>query len=725
MAGRQDIEAGRSFVRLYLKDDMTKALIKSLRSAGQAAQDLGASIAKVGAPIAAAGGAITAAMGAALTHFAAVGDQLDKMSLRTGVTGSALAELGFAAEQSGANIGSIESMIRKMQKTIGDAATGSKSQIEAFDQLGLSIESLQGLTPDQQFEAIGDAVGKIEDPTMRAAAAMDIFGRSGTELLPMLGSIKSLRQEARDLGIVPAQEEIANAAKVTDAINRVRRVSMAMLFDVGAALAEPVLSGMEAVKRVGVTVGRFVKENQGLIRSVAAVGAGLLAAGTAITAFGGAIVGIGVALSATATAVATLAGVAATAFAAIASPIGIATAAVIAGVAAWARYTESGQNAVAYIKGGLTSLLGTAREIFGAMFDAIAAGDLKLAGEIAMTGLRLVVLQGLSALSQAVGGIAGDVFGTIGQQMLGGDFAGAWQTAIDAMSMAWASFAESVVTTFTTAAEAVVNTWQRTVGAITDQILESAANGGIGQLALAGTGINLSQEQARAELADRQRRSNIQATQPALIAEIKAELEAARAAGDTEMVAVREKQLAAEEKTLRDAQRAPSTSFLDEVQAAARETIRGQADAMRQSLDRLATSARDRTDAATGRLSDRTQGGAAIDTSDLARRFDELAAMASERRASLAVASTDAASEPVAQGVQKARGMFELGPTFSAAAAVSAGFGGQNPQQQMAADIREQKRIAAEQLAIDRETLEATKQLTNETMQMRQGLVYA
>ena len=94
---KADIMAGRAYVSLYAKNDISKAL----KTAQKDLQAFGSSLVGIGAKVAAMGVGIVGSLTGAVAHFASVGDALDKMSQRTGVSGTALAELGFAAEQSG------------------------------------------------------------------------------------------------------------------------------------------------------------------------------------------------------------------------------------------------------------------------------------------------------------------------------------------------------------------------------------------------------------------------------------------------------------------------------------------------------------------------------------------------------------------------------------------------------------------------------------------------
>jgi serine/threonine protein kinase len=121
-----------------------------------------------------------------INDFAELGDMFDKMSQRTGVSVEALSGLKFAAEQSGASIETVETGIRNMQRVLLDVQQGSSTAATTLQMLGLNIQQLQTLSPEQQFLQMAQAISKVQDPSRQAALAMELFGKSGTQLLPML-----------------------------------------------------------------------------------------------------------------------------------------------------------------------------------------------------------------------------------------------------------------------------------------------------------------------------------------------------------------------------------------------------------------------------------------------------------------------------------------------------------------------------------------------------------
>lgn len=182
MADTRGIRAGRAFVELGVNDKLTSAL----KAAEKRLRAFGSSVRDIGLKLFAVGSAVTGAFLTTAKIFSDVGDALDKMAGRTGVGVEALSEIGFAAEQSGADMETLEKGLRAMQRTIVEAGSGSKTAADALGRLGLSVDELLALSPERQFKAIADQLARVTDPTIRAATALDIFSRAGTQLLPLM-----------------------------------------------------------------------------------------------------------------------------------------------------------------------------------------------------------------------------------------------------------------------------------------------------------------------------------------------------------------------------------------------------------------------------------------------------------------------------------------------------------------------------------------------------------
>ena len=109
--------------------------------------------------------------------------------------------------------------------------------------------NVTSLSPDQQFKLIADRLSRIEDPTLKAAMAMKVFGKSGTQLLPLMAGgakgIEELQQRARELGLTISKEDADAATLFGDTLDDLWKSIKAGVFAIGAALA-PMLTDLIA-----------------------------------------------------------------------------------------------------------------------------------------------------------------------------------------------------------------------------------------------------------------------------------------------------------------------------------------------------------------------------------------------------------------------------------------------------------------------------------------------
>jgi hypothetical protein len=394
MAGK-DIRAGGAFMELFLKDAKLRA---GLVSASKRLKAWGASVRQLGLRVFAVGAAIAGGLGVAIKGFLDAGDALDKMRQRTGISVEALSELQHAAGQSGTNLETVEKAVAKMQKQLGSNL--STATADALKELGLNAKALQALSPEEQFTEIASAIGKVEDPTKRAGLALEIFGRSGTQLLPMIEDLDALRQEARDLGFVVSGEAAAASVKLGDQLaNLWKTVTFG-----GHAIAEaliPELMAYAAMVQGALTTGlKWLQNNKQLVVTVGKVAAIIMGAGAALVALGAALSGLGIIAGGLASGLA----VVGTAIGFLLSPLGLVIAGLTGGIAAWLAWTESGRNAITVVSDLFGSLWETFSQTLGGIMAALTSGDLSLAAGIAIEGVRLAFHQGFAALNELSGG---------------------------------------------------------------------------------------------------------------------------------------------------------------------------------------------------------------------------------------------------------------------------------------------------------------------------------
>lgn len=113
----------------------------------------------------------------------AAADELTKLQDKTGIGVEALQRFQIAGDDAGNTLDDLTGAIIKM---VDKLYSGDKSAVSALTKLGIAIEDIQRLSPDQQFIAISDAIRRIQDPAEQVNIAIDLFGKQGANILPTL-----------------------------------------------------------------------------------------------------------------------------------------------------------------------------------------------------------------------------------------------------------------------------------------------------------------------------------------------------------------------------------------------------------------------------------------------------------------------------------------------------------------------------------------------------------
>ena len=177
-------------------DKLNKGLASARNSVKKFVGGIAAAAKKLAAFVAVVGVGLAAAFAVSARKVAQYGDTIAKMAKRTGFATSALQEIKFAAELAGSDIESIEKASRTLSGTILDLERGLSTAKDGFNDLGLSLEDVKGKSPEKQLTLVFGALNDIEDSSRRAALAADLFGRAGTQLLPLANDFEALRKEA-------------------------------------------------------------------------------------------------------------------------------------------------------------------------------------------------------------------------------------------------------------------------------------------------------------------------------------------------------------------------------------------------------------------------------------------------------------------------------------------------------------------------------------------------
>jgi len=252
------------------------------RSMQNISKEVGNVSRRVGAAFTVAGAAITSFAALSLNSFVETGSALNDMATRVGFNVETLQTLGYAAGMSGAGLSDLETASKKLSRVITEAAQGGKPYQELLKSLGLSYQELAGMKPEDQFMAVGFAIGEIQDPATRAALAMEVFGKSGTKLLPFLlegrDAFYNYAAEIRAMGGVISGEGVAAADALGDAMDKLKAGLQGFQYQIAAAIAPAVTYLVELISGAMIAFSDWRDENTQLVDTITqiVVGAGLV-----------------------------------------------------------------------------------------------------------------------------------------------------------------------------------------------------------------------------------------------------------------------------------------------------------------------------------------------------------------------------------------------------------------------------------------------------------------
>lgn len=206
-------------------------------------------------------------------------DNMRDLSQKTGVSVENLSRFQQAAEKSGTTVEGVGNAMVKLSRGMAAAAeTGKGPASEALQTLGISAVDAAGKlrSTDQVMLEVSDRFQQMPDGARKAALAVQLFGKAGAEMIPMLNEG---RQAIEGLAATMSTE-FANKA---DAYNDSLAATKAVFGQIGMEIANQLLpylsSAVDWISKVGIGFRDYIVANQEPIRqtieTIGRVGAAL------------------------------------------------------------------------------------------------------------------------------------------------------------------------------------------------------------------------------------------------------------------------------------------------------------------------------------------------------------------------------------------------------------------------------------------------------------------
>ena len=209
----------------------------------QQVTNVGNNIQKAGkavAPFSALAAGATTALGAMGVKAASTGAELDDLALRLGISAEKVQEYRYVTAQTGVEWSVFEKAMIKARAAMLDLSTGTMNTAsQALQSLGLNIADFE--SKEAMFDGIIDALSNMQDKTLQAAYANEIFGdKVANQMLPYLNAgtdaIAQFRGEFEQIGYL-SNEQVAALATLDDTFFLLKESIKNVGLQIGTALA--------------------------------------------------------------------------------------------------------------------------------------------------------------------------------------------------------------------------------------------------------------------------------------------------------------------------------------------------------------------------------------------------------------------------------------------------------------------------------------------------------
>lgn len=247
------------------KSDMSQAgkstgeVSKGAQSAAKdtegAAKGIKGSSAKMAAGLAiAAGGAVIAKkafgfMQSAADDAAALNKATIGLSRTTGFDAKTASGWVSMSKERGIQTSKLQVSLGTLSRRLTSAGAGSKTAAKSFSQLGLDANNLLALPPDLRMGMIADSFKALPDGANKTALAMQLFGRSGRNMIPIMNlGAKGIHEQLQAMDKYGLTIDASGIKKQKELIQSQREMKAAMegvKLQIGQALI-PILGTLAA-----------------------------------------------------------------------------------------------------------------------------------------------------------------------------------------------------------------------------------------------------------------------------------------------------------------------------------------------------------------------------------------------------------------------------------------------------------------------------------------------
>jgi hypothetical protein len=177
---------------------------------------------------------------------------IGNMAAKTGIGTEALSVFHFAAQQAGVSTEVVDKALLRAARSITLFEQGSKAAAAGFIILGIKQKDFAGLNTDQKIALVAEKLGGMKEGLAKTTAALEIFSRSGAELIPVVNRIAAegfgvLAEKLRSMGLLLTQQMVDSARVAKASLQELDAVVLGLTTQFEAGLLPSIVDVTQAL----------------------------------------------------------------------------------------------------------------------------------------------------------------------------------------------------------------------------------------------------------------------------------------------------------------------------------------------------------------------------------------------------------------------------------------------------------------------------------------------
>ena len=173
------------------------------------------------------------------------GDQLQDIAEKFGVSASKLQLLGNAASVFGSGIDQVSAGLNKLSLAQLKALAGDKGLAETFAEVGISLDELRSMAPEDILLKISDSFASGANEGRQFIIVNELLGKAQTDLIKVLNQgSAAIIEQGENIGVY-TDEQIASLSALSDSLKQFQNLASIVF----GATATAIMDAVEAYAR--------------------------------------------------------------------------------------------------------------------------------------------------------------------------------------------------------------------------------------------------------------------------------------------------------------------------------------------------------------------------------------------------------------------------------------------------------------------------------------------